>query len=851
MGSNTFGQLGIGNRKMSSASTPQLVIKLKDDPTQKVQAGAFHTLSVNFSGEVFSWGRGDSGQLGLGDCEDRFSPQKIQFFDENLMTSRFKGKMKVKELSGGLSHTCFVVNNGEVFGTGDNSMGQLGMSGLTKFNKPILNEFIKDRIRDVDCGDNYTLFLKGKSALNFLEDSRLLSCGDNRRGQLGIRNLTRDTVNVPIEVSEIKNRKIQKISAGSFSSCITTKGEFLIWGVPSLTKFINGKKKSVVKYELKSGVRDLKISGKNAVLLDMNGKIWKLNISDGNSGKNLQVSSVEGRRVKSLGVGPNFTVAICESFRGEFTGRNFVDNQKMINLSHIFKQGDDNVNFEGDVYDEEDQMFCHEANENQNPKENQFNPNETNDISICESETNAPNGTPIENTLQINQNFTTNESSIMDKPTAFNDFDFSKDNSKPSFIKSFIEDKKGQIKIEKIRKFPPRGNLISGNMASTHLKANKILNKFSKQKEEISDEQFNEQVRIFEEQWSSVNKENALLRERLRESELKELEAKQKLIEECEVLASELESAIDLKEKMQSELDRKDKEIESIQSDFQVQLNALENSNKELQIILEEELKNKAENEDFKERIARKFAKIEEEEEMKKKNLFQEIDSLENKLEEFKSENVLLAENEKNLLERMEDLEFQVKERDVYIHNLEDQVKDFSIEREKCDIEIDNFITIIKEKDDEIEILKNQLTVFDNKLKYEKEKLVEQIKASQKNNNVSCEQFSLDSQNMVSRNHLYECNNCDHKHHQDNLFPGTRDYSSHEVEIQTSDRLNDFCRRRKFHKSLDKLKRIINQSRERGGAKKSKIRDFYGLDEKIDSNKFFEKRVSISQSNLR
>lgn len=86
---------------------------------------------------------------------------------------------------------------------------------------------------------------------------------------------------VPVSVTEIKNRKIQSVGAGDFSACITTKGELLIWGLKGLSPAsVDDKKRIVVKYEMDKKISDISIKGKNAVLLDESGKIWKLNIDE-------------------------------------------------------------------------------------------------------------------------------------------------------------------------------------------------------------------------------------------------------------------------------------------------------------------------------------------------------------------------------------------------------------------------------------------------------------------------------------------------------------------------------------------------------------------------------------------
>ena len=69
-GEGTHGQLGLGPR-IKQSSRPYLVSSLRTTPIKMVTCGRMHTVVVTESGSVMSWGKGDRGALGLGDSMKR------------------------------------------------------------------------------------------------------------------------------------------------------------------------------------------------------------------------------------------------------------------------------------------------------------------------------------------------------------------------------------------------------------------------------------------------------------------------------------------------------------------------------------------------------------------------------------------------------------------------------------------------------------------------------------------------------------------------------------------------------------------------------------------------------------
>ncbi|KAG2572219.1 ultraviolet-B receptor UVR8-like [Panicum virgatum] len=110
-----FGRLGHGNS--TDVFTPQPVKALQGLKIKQIACGDSHCLAVTMAGEVQSWGRNQNGQLGLGTTEDSLLPQKIQAFEG----------VCVKMIAAGAEHTSAVTEDGDLYGWGWGRYGNLGL----------------------------------------------------------------------------------------------------------------------------------------------------------------------------------------------------------------------------------------------------------------------------------------------------------------------------------------------------------------------------------------------------------------------------------------------------------------------------------------------------------------------------------------------------------------------------------------------------------------------------------------------------------------------------------------------------------------------------------------------------
>ena len=102
-GFNSHGQLGI-NDKIEYKNSPALVQALYGiGKIIWIACGANQTFAVIDNGDVYAWGKGAQGALGLSNFEDVFSPEKITL------------EQKIIKVDSGVSHTTFIDSNGSVY----------------------------------------------------------------------------------------------------------------------------------------------------------------------------------------------------------------------------------------------------------------------------------------------------------------------------------------------------------------------------------------------------------------------------------------------------------------------------------------------------------------------------------------------------------------------------------------------------------------------------------------------------------------------------------------------------------------------------------------------------------------
>ena len=105
-------------------------------------------MALTRSGSVFTWGKGDYHRLGHGNDDHVRRPKKV---------AALQGK-KVISIATGSLHCVACTDSGEVFTWGDNDEGQLGDGSTNAIQRPRLVAALQGKkINRVACGSAHTL----------------------------------------------------------------------------------------------------------------------------------------------------------------------------------------------------------------------------------------------------------------------------------------------------------------------------------------------------------------------------------------------------------------------------------------------------------------------------------------------------------------------------------------------------------------------------------------------------------------------------------------------------------------------------------------------------------------------
>ncbi|KAM7156635.1 E3 ISG15--protein ligase HERC5 isoform 2-T2 [Molossus nigricans] len=191
-GQNSHGQLGIG-RIFDSTSTPQIVKHLSGVPLAQISAGKAHSMALSISGNMYSWGRNDFGQLGLGHTDNEDFPSLIESLDSQ----------KVEFLACGGSHTALLTKDGLLFTFGAGKYGQLGHNSTQNELKPCLvTKLVGNRVTQVACGRRHTLAYVSNLG-------KVFSFGSGKEGQLGNGGTHNQLIPLPIKLSSSEELKFE------------------------------------------------------------------------------------------------------------------------------------------------------------------------------------------------------------------------------------------------------------------------------------------------------------------------------------------------------------------------------------------------------------------------------------------------------------------------------------------------------------------------------------------------------------------------------------------------------------------------------------------------------------------
>ncbi|PNH12742.1 putative E3 ubiquitin-protein ligase [Tetrabaena socialis] len=231
-GRGFHGQLGFGAH--SNSSVPKLAslgyracadnTDMEEETMPAVVAcGSHHSASISRRGELFMWGLGSSGELGLG----QWSPMELTVPRQCLVQTR------IVSIAAGANHTLAIAETGALWSCGRGKQGQLGLGAIA--DNPRLTRIpTLEGVRVVSASAGIT------HSLALAADGSLFTWGDGRYGQLGHKALQQQAqamVLHPRKIAELDpapltpDARVTAIAAGAYHSmALTVGGALLVFG---------------------------------------------------------------------------------------------------------------------------------------------------------------------------------------------------------------------------------------------------------------------------------------------------------------------------------------------------------------------------------------------------------------------------------------------------------------------------------------------------------------------------------------------------------------------------------------------------------------------------------------------
>ncbi|KAL2099448.1 hypothetical protein ACEWY4_005928 [Coilia grayii] len=227
-GSDYYGCIGVESELGQEVLEPVLLEFFTERPVQQVSCGDNHVVVLTHRREIYSWGCGEYGRLGL-DCEDDFSsPMQVELPKSATIESVFCGS----------DGTFFLTESGKVLACGNNEFNKLGLNqGITGLkHRPgegyqgvpytitptLVKQLARFKIHIIAPGKTHTAAID--------ERGRLMTFGCNKYGQLGVKDFKKHQ-GVQLLVGPFGGKVITKVSCGDgFTVTATEDNQIFAWG---------------------------------------------------------------------------------------------------------------------------------------------------------------------------------------------------------------------------------------------------------------------------------------------------------------------------------------------------------------------------------------------------------------------------------------------------------------------------------------------------------------------------------------------------------------------------------------------------------------------------------------------
>ncbi|XP_051848257.1 serine/threonine-protein kinase Nek8 isoform X3 [Antechinus flavipes] len=223
-GSGSNGCLGHGS--FTDLSQPTIVEALLGYEMVQVACGASHVLALSTERELFAWGRGDGGRLGLGSRESHSSPQQVPVPPEQ----------EAQWVVCGIDSSMILTVPGRALACGSNRFNKLGLDRVSPGEEPAPHDQVEEALSFMPLGsvplDSEPLVSVDVGTAHSAAVTASGECytfGSNQHGQLGTS--ARRGSRAPCLVAGLEGTKVVMVACGdAFTVAIGAEGDVYTWG---------------------------------------------------------------------------------------------------------------------------------------------------------------------------------------------------------------------------------------------------------------------------------------------------------------------------------------------------------------------------------------------------------------------------------------------------------------------------------------------------------------------------------------------------------------------------------------------------------------------------------------------
>ncbi|XP_054826600.1 serine/threonine-protein kinase Nek9 isoform X1 [Eublepharis macularius] len=225
-GSDYYGCIGVGKAFGSEVLEPEQLNFFLSNSVEQVSCGDNHVAVLTRNREVYTWGCGEYGRLGLDSEDDHSIPQKVEIQKTSNIVS----------VQCGSDGTFLLTQAGKVLACGLNEFNKLGLNQCTS---GIINH---DAYQEIPYTTSFTLAKKlsfykirtiapGKTHTAAIDErGRLLTFGSNKCGQLGVGDYKK-RLGINLLGGPLGGKQVIRVSCGDeFTIAATDDNHIFAWG---------------------------------------------------------------------------------------------------------------------------------------------------------------------------------------------------------------------------------------------------------------------------------------------------------------------------------------------------------------------------------------------------------------------------------------------------------------------------------------------------------------------------------------------------------------------------------------------------------------------------------------------